>query len=864
MTPLFKLFGNCKQTVTRAKDANLKQRRTLRLETLQSRITLNADAPDLSVLNDEFEDAGSLTDWQLISETEGWQSQHFETFDVNQTTPGQLTIAPQTSTWYQDYQGDLAYKEIAGDFEVTTRVSVRDRDDIGDSDDDHVPNGSTFSLGGIMLRSPTELTDAPNQWQSGNANFVFLSLGHGINGSMSFESKNTINSNSALELIPAEGSTAELLIRREGSTISTFYRYEAEGQWQQAAEFERPDMPETLQVGLVGYSDYGKTSTFSPEYFNNNTLVDTPENAAASSNPAVPYNPDLQASFDYIRFQRLGLSTVEVELAVVNPGFEDISGESTVGEFTFGPLAGWDLFDPDGTTNGGAGPQFYIGTLQPSEYDGEMQYFPGGASEGARVGIAFNFAGSEDLGEYGLQQVLDATLSPNSSYSLSVDIGNIATGISTNGQEFLLGGFPGYRVDLMAGDTVLASDNNSLDGEIPEGEFRTSTVEFQSGAEHPQLGEPLRIRLVNLNLSSDVPGGHDLEVDFDNVRLSATLPAFGVIGTQEVDHLEVLNVELPASLPGGSEIDYSVAVLNDYWFELDGDIDLSVNAYDTEGNPLYYEGYSDFGFKWLRSGDGGWMYLNASGDLYDWQGTVASSPLVADLDEFVFSDPSLLHDAVLGGAAEIQDDVLTLDPLNGFDGSYFVALEKSAAGANEREVIEVVVANDGLTIPEVEDQVASSGSAVLVELPAQTESGLEISYDLEIVENIAANIREEFGIVASADLVAGDYGYNFLGNGERWVQSNVGWMFLTEVGTLHQWTGSYANSPEIAQLDTRFHADPGLLVEAIEVAVTFSYSDGQLEIQLPTGWTGTLNIRLSAGDGVNEHEQDFFLQVSPV
>ena len=53
---------------------------------------------------------------------------------------------------------------------------------------------------------------------------------------------------------------------------------------------------------------------------------------------------------------------------------------------------------------------------------------------------------------------------------LLVDIGNIATGIAISGQTFFLDGLPGYRVELLAGGTVIASDNNSLAGSIAEGE----------------------------------------------------------------------------------------------------------------------------------------------------------------------------------------------------------------------------------------------------------------------------------------------------------------------------------------------------------------------------------------------------------
>ena len=79
-------------------------------------------------------------------------------------------------------------------------------------------------------------------------------------------------------------------------------------------------------------------------------------------------------------------------LAVVNPGFEDISGESPFNEFTFGPLDGWDLYDPGAVTDGGDGPTYFMGTLTPFEPDpvgapGVFAFFPDGAPEGQRVGI---------------------------------------------------------------------------------------------------------------------------------------------------------------------------------------------------------------------------------------------------------------------------------------------------------------------------------------------------------------------------------------------------------------------------------------------------------------------------------------------
>jgi hypothetical protein len=219
-------------------------------------------------------------------------------------------------------------------------------------------------------------------------------------------------------------------------------------------------------------------------------------------------------------------AVIAAPLTVINPGFEDITGESPVNEFTFGPLNGWDLYDPGTITDGGDGPTYFIGTLTPVEPDpigdpGVFVFFPDGAAEGQRVGISFNFEGSGGQGEYGMVQTLADTLQPNTTYQLQVEIGNIASGTAIDTTFYPLDGFPGYRVDLLAGGVVIAQDNNSLAGSIPDGEFATSTVDFSTGAAHAQLGQPLGIRLVNLNVADGSFPASDLEVDFDNVRLTA-------------------------------------------------------------------------------------------------------------------------------------------------------------------------------------------------------------------------------------------------------------------------------------------------------------------------------------------------------
>jgi hypothetical protein len=191
-------------------------------------------------------------------------------------------------------------------------------------------------------------------------------------------------------------------------------------------------------------------------------------------------------------------------LVVTNPGFEATPAANGMfnGTNTTGP-AGW------GWTVANTGPtndNRFFGVWNPT---GTPSYIPARPA-GENIGVIFL---DDVLGlEARLQQVLAATLELSTEYTLTVEVGNFRP--SPGGDPWNFAGFPGYRVDLLAGATVLASDNNTL---APgEGIFLTSTVSFTTGASHPAAGQPLSIRLVNLN-----GPGAGVEVNFDNVSLNA-------------------------------------------------------------------------------------------------------------------------------------------------------------------------------------------------------------------------------------------------------------------------------------------------------------------------------------------------------
>lgn len=198
---------------------------------------------------------------------------------------------------------------------------------------------------------------------------------------------------------------------------------------------------------------------------------------------------------------------------LVNPGFEaDFAADGT---FPVGPVTGWAAWDPFGLL--GAGGNF-TGVLNPNG----TTFFPGGAPEGNNAALLF-LEGSIGSGPMGLSQFPGVNLEADTLYTLTVEVGNIASGTGLPPFDsfgfYNLDGFPGYSVQILANGVVLGEDYNTL--QIPEGEFMTSTVTAQVGPDFPILGSPIEIRLINLNLP-DPNGDPGIEVDFDDVRLDAT------------------------------------------------------------------------------------------------------------------------------------------------------------------------------------------------------------------------------------------------------------------------------------------------------------------------------------------------------
>ena len=250
---------------------------------------------DLTVMSDEFDDAGSLVHWSRIYQTEGWNNNVLEVFDANTTRPGHLVMTPHSSSWYEEWRGELTYKTVTGNFVVTTFVEPRNRAGTGRPE-------SLYSLAGIMVRVPRAMTNV-SQWTAGGQNYVFLSMGSAglVNPGFEYEVKTTSNSVSTLHIEGTTATNATIQVARLNGHL-IMLRRDGDGDWIVHRRYPRGDFPETLQAGLTVYTDWNLCSAVGVERQNLNVLTKGWFlDGYGTINSA---QPDLTASFDYVRFAR--------------------------------------------------------------------------------------------------------------------------------------------------------------------------------------------------------------------------------------------------------------------------------------------------------------------------------------------------------------------------------------------------------------------------------------------------------------------------------------------------------------------------------------------------------------------------------
>ncbi|MCB9697457.1 MAG: hypothetical protein H6738_11810 [Alphaproteobacteria bacterium] len=158
---------------------------------------------------------------------------------------GSLRIVPTAaglpSIWYQDGEGPLVSQRIRGDFTVTTRALAHD------------PSGAappvSYRLGGITVRNPDDTVP-------GTHDFVHVAVGSGDpTHPFAVEHKITVDSQSTYAFDSVPFGPVDLRIVRTGDVFELSFKLPADASWTPSATYVVPQMPATVEVGLMAYAN---------------------------------------------------------------------------------------------------------------------------------------------------------------------------------------------------------------------------------------------------------------------------------------------------------------------------------------------------------------------------------------------------------------------------------------------------------------------------------------------------------------------------------------------------------------------------------------------------------------------------------
>lgn len=202
------------------------------------------DTPDASVADFGPRDAGDAgpVGGPFNDEFSGpaldprWQRLGGDALDLSFAN-GELELRlNRHALWFEASQGTLIHQPIQGDFDAVTVVRARS------ASNPEAPPSRFVHLGGLMARDPNKNSE----------NYVFIVVGFDEND-LSVETKTTKDNVSQYEGPTWGSGDAKLRLCRRGDDFF-LYKAQLQGDWTLAATYNRPDLGDTLQVGLNPYA----------------------------------------------------------------------------------------------------------------------------------------------------------------------------------------------------------------------------------------------------------------------------------------------------------------------------------------------------------------------------------------------------------------------------------------------------------------------------------------------------------------------------------------------------------------------------------------------------------------------------------
>jgi hypothetical protein len=180
--------------------------------------------------------------FKRITENTDWSWYQPELIDWRLDGNSLAIKTNQESVWWQNSRGPMLFRPVKGDLEVSIKLNARKA-----SDPSSFPD-SAYQFGGIMLRDPA------SDYMLTSENYVFNVIGNRGSNGIQVETKSTQNGWSSVQGTDWNTADVELKIKRTGALFSLFARSLEDVDWQLIQEYQRSDLPEVLQLGVIVYS----------------------------------------------------------------------------------------------------------------------------------------------------------------------------------------------------------------------------------------------------------------------------------------------------------------------------------------------------------------------------------------------------------------------------------------------------------------------------------------------------------------------------------------------------------------------------------------------------------------------------------
>lgn len=216
----------------------------------------------------------------------------------------------------------------------------------------------------------------------------------------------------------------------------------------------------------------------------------------------------------------------------------------------------------------------------------------------------------------------------------------------------------------------------------------------------------------------------------------------------------------------------------------------------------------------------------------------------------------------------VSGSTLTLDPAASFVGDVTITVTASDGASTDVESFQLAVTNAAPTITSIADQTMVTTTDTLdVTVTTSDADGDSVTLsatavEIDLINQAAYTLDQTYDFSPDVDEFL-----NFRGSNEKYFRGAAEeWFFILPTGAVYEFGTTIADSTLLDTLDSTYYSDLTTLydvtLQQTTVAVGLSFTGSVLTIDPTNSYTGTMQITVTATDGIASSTETFNLGVA--